>query len=198
MGMARNKEFETSEVLDKALNLFWCKGYNGTSMQEVVDCLGISRSSLYDTFGDKRQLYLAALERYRSQMAGALLQAVQQATAVVPTVSKVFEMAVHESLADQLGKGCFMVNSTVELAPHDPEVARIVKANLEDIEEAFYQLIRKGQQQGEVTSKHDARALARFLFNAMSGLRVAAKAGAGRGVYEDVVALSLSILKSDG
>ncbi len=198
MLMARNKEFEEAEVLDKAVNLFWCKGYNGTSMQEVVDCLGISRSSLYDTFGDKRQLYLAALGRYRSQMAGALLQTVQNATLVMPTLSQLFEIAVHESLADRLTKGCFMVNSSVELAPHDPEVARIVKANLEDIEEAFYQLIRKGQQQGEVTSKHDARALARFLFNAMSGLRVAAKAGAGRGVYEDVVALSLSILKSDG
>jgi TetR/AcrR family transcriptional repressor of nem operon len=167
-------------------------------MQEVVDCLGISRSSLYDTFGDKRQLYLAALGRYRSQMAGALLQAVQQATEVLPTLRKVFEMAVQESLTEPLGKGCFMVNSTVELAPHDPEVARIVKANLEDIEEAFYQLIRKGQQQGEITPKHDARALARFLFNAMSGLRVAAKAGAGRDTYEDVVNLSLSVLRSDG
>jgi TetR/AcrR family transcriptional repressor of nem operon len=193
--MARSKEFEEAAILDKAVHLFWCKGYNGTSMQEVVDCLGISRSSLYDTFGDKRQLYLAALGRYRCQMAGALLQAVQQATEVVPTLRKVFEMAVQESLADPLGKGCFMVNSTVELAPHDPEVARIVKANLEDIEEAFYQLIRKGQQQGEITPKHDARALARFLFNAMSGLRVAAKAGAGRGVYEDVVNLSLSVLR---
>ncbi|MBD0259247.1 MAG: TetR/AcrR family transcriptional regulator [Cytophagales bacterium] len=193
--MARNKEFEEAEVLEKAVNLFWCKGYNGTSMQDVVDCLGISRSSLYDTFGDKRQLYLAALNQYRSQMAGALLQTVQQATSVVPTLSRLFEMAVHESLADRLGKGCFMVNSTVELAPHDPEVARIVKANMEDIEEAFYQLIRKGQEQGEVTPKHDARALARFLFNTMSGLRVAAKAGAGRGVYDDVVNLSLSVLR---
>ncbi len=193
--MARNKEFEEAEVLDKALNLFWCKGYNGTSMQEVVDCLGISRSSLYDTFGDKRQLYLAALNRYRRQMAGALLQTVQGATSVVPTLRQLFEMAVHESLADRLGKGCFMVNSTVELAPHDPEVARIVKANMEDIEEAFYQLIRKGQGQGEVTPRHDARALARFLFNTLSGLRVAAKAGAGRAVYDDVVNLSLSVLK---
>jgi TetR/AcrR family transcriptional repressor of nem operon len=196
--MARNKEFEEAAVLDKAVHLFWCKGYNGTSMQEVVDCLGISRSSLYDTFGDKRQLYLAALGRYRSQMAGALLQAVQQATEVLPTLRKVFEMAVQESLTEPLGKGCFMVNSTVELAPHDPEVARIVKANLEDIEEAFYQLIRKGQQQGEITPKHDARALARFLFNAMSGLRVAAKAGAGPDVYADVINLSLSVLKLNG
>jgi NAD(P)-dependent dehydrogenase (short-subunit alcohol dehydrogenase family) len=73
--------------------------------------------------------------------------------------------------------------------------ARIVKANMEDIEEAFYQLIRKGQQQGEVTPKHDARALARFLFNTMSGLRVAAKAGAGQDVYADVVHLALSVLK---
>ena len=193
--MARNKEFEEAEVLDKAVTLFWCKGYNGTSMQEVVDCLGISRSSLYDTFGDKRQLYLAALDRYRTRMAGALLQTVQRATAVLPTVEQLFEMAVQESLASQLTKGCFMVNSAVELAPHDPEVARIVKANMEDIEEAFYQLIRKGQQQGEIPPKHDARALARFLFNTMSGLRVAAKAGAGRGVYEDVVNLSLSVLR---
>jgi len=193
--MARTKEFQEEQVLDKAVALFWCKGYNGTSMQEVVDCLGISRSSLYDTFGDKRQLFLAALSRYRIRMAGAMLEMVNASVATLPAFEQLFRLTVRESLADKVTKGCFMVNATVELAPHDPEVAALVKANMEDIEEAFYRLILKGQQRGEITSNHQARAFARFLFNSLSGLRVAAKAGAEKQVYEDIVALSLSILK---
>jgi TetR/AcrR family transcriptional repressor of nem operon len=105
--MARNKEFEEAAVLDKAVHLFWCKGYNGTSMQEVVDCLGISRSSLYDTFGDKRQLYLAALGRYRSQMAEPCCKPCSKPRRWLPTLRKLFEMAVHESLTEPLGKGMF-------------------------------------------------------------------------------------------
>lgn len=193
--MARTKEFNEMEVLDKAIDLFWFKGYNGASMQDVVDSLGLSRSSIYDTFGDKHQLYIAALEQYRKQAAGGLINMVTQSTNPLQTIQQLFEMLSNDSVNAVCNKGCFMTNSTIELAPHDPQIHKIVKDNMQDIEEAFYNLVKKGQDLGEITNKQDARALARFLFNTISGIRVAAKSGAGKAVYQDIIEVTLSVLR---
>ena len=193
--MARTKEFNEMEVLDKAIDLFWFKGYNGASMQDVVDSLGLSRSSIYDTFGDKHQLYIASLEQYRKQAAGGLINMVTQSTNPLQTIQQLFEILSNDSVNAVCNKGCFMTNSTIELAPHDPQIHKIVKDNMQDIEEAFYNLVKKGQDLGEITNKQDARALARFLFNTISGIRVAAKSGAGKAVYQDIIEVTLSVLR---
>ena len=193
--MARTKEFNEIEILDKAIDLFWFKGYNGASMQDVVDSLGLSRSSIYDTFGDKHQLYISALEQYRKQAAGGLIDMVKQSTSPIQTIQQLFEMLSNDSLNTVCNKGCFMTNSTIELAPHDPEIHKIVKDNMQDIEEAFYNLVKKGQDLGEITNQNDARALARFLFNTISGIRVAAKSGADKAVYQDIIHVTLSVLR---
>ncbi len=193
--MARTKEFDENEVLDKALNLFWCRGYNGTSMQDLVDGLGISRSSLYDTYGDKHTLFLTTLERYRTMQAAAMIRMVENATSVRDTIRDLFRFAVGETVADKLQKGCFMVNSAVEVAATDKKVAAIVNRNMQDIESAFCKAIEKGQQRGEITTRHNARSLSRFIFNTFSGLRVAARSGADKKVFEDVVEVALSVLE---
>jgi len=193
--MARTKEFNEIEILDKAIDLFWFKGYNGASMQDVVDSLGLSRSSIYDTFGDKHQLYIAALEQYRKQAAGALITMAKDSEHPLQTIQQLFEMLANDSLNTICSKGCFMTNSTIELAPHDPEIHKIVKDNMQDIEEAFYHLVKKGQDLGEITNQNDARALARFLFNTISGIRVAAKSGANKAVYQDIIDVTLSVLR---
>ncbi len=193
--MARTKEFNEIEILDKAIDLFWFKGYNGASMQDVVDSLGLSRSSIYDTFGDKHQLYISALEQYRKQAAGGLIDMVKQSISPIQTIQQLLEMLSNDSLNTVCNKGCFMTNSTIELAPHDPEIHKIVKDNMQDIEEAFYNLVKKGQDLGEITNQNDARALARFLFNTISGIRVAAKSGADKAVYQDIIHVTLSVLR---
>ncbi len=193
--MTRSKLFNENDVLDKAVQLFWCKGYHGTSAQDLVDALGISRSSLYDTFGDKRQLYIKALQQYRSVAAKGLINMIEESTQIDKTVEQIFRMAVKESLADKLTKGCFVVNTTVELAPHDKEIASIINENMNDIEDALCLGIKKGQEQGVFTKHQNARAFARFLFNNISGLRVAAKSGADKKVFDDIVRVTLSVLK---
>ncbi|MDR6560185.1 MULTISPECIES: TetR/AcrR family transcriptional regulator [unclassified Arcicella] len=193
--MARTKEFNEIEILDKAIDLFWFKGYNGASMQDVVDSLGLSRSSIYDTFGDKHQLYISALEQYRKQAAGGLIDMVKQSVSPLQTIQQLLEMLANDSLNPICSKGCFMTNSTIELAPHDPEIHKIVKDNMQDIEEAFYNLVKKGQDLGEITNQNDARALASFLFNTISGIRVAAKSGANKAVYQDIIDVTLSALR---
>lgn len=193
--MARTKEFDQAAILDKAVDLFWYKGYNATSMQDIVDGLGLSRSSIYDTFGDKHKLYIAALERYRDQAAGGLIDMVNKAENTIVTLEEMFKMLVHDSFTDRLPKGCFMVNSTVELAPHDEEIDKIVSENMQNIEDAFFQLITKGQESGEISKEKNPRAIARFLFNTISGLRVAAKSGVKQDIYNDIVTVALGGIK---
>lgn len=193
--MARNKAFDEDEVLDKAVHLFSQKGFNGTSAQDLVDCLGISRSSLYGTYTDKRTLFVESLKRYREKTAGTLLSLLQSTDDAEAIIKQVFNTLIKDSIEDKLFSGCFMVNATVEMAPHDDEVSAIVNGNMQDVEEALFKAVRKGQQSGQFSTQHSARSLARFLFNTFSGIRVAAKSGTDKKVLDDVVKVALGALK---
>lgn len=192
--MARLKEFDENEVLDKAVNLFWTKGYNGTSAQDLVENLGISRSSLYDTFSDKRTLFLKALTRYRTKMGGAAIKLIEETKNPAQTIKQLFKMVVNESCDPAIPKGCFIINSMVELAPHDQEVAEIVNGNAQDMEDAFFLAIKKGQESGQFSTKNNARGMARLMFNTVSGMRVAARSGMDKKGMDDIVKTLLATL----
>lgn len=192
--MARTKDFDENEVLTKAIQIFWHKGYNGTSMQDLVDGLGISRSSLYDTYTDKHTLFVKALESYQCQAAGSIQELINVNGPAIATVKKLLEFATNDMLDDKQQKGCFMVNAEVEVAPHDADVNNIVCKNDQQMEDAFYQVIKKGQDSGEITNPQDARALARFIFNAVKGMRVTAKSTTDKSVFEDIIGLTVSVL----
>jgi TetR/AcrR family transcriptional repressor of nem operon len=193
--MARTKEFDENAVVEKAVLLFWCHGYNGASAQDMVEQLGISRSSLYDTFGDKRSLFIRALQQYRDAMAGSLITMIRQSTDIEQTIQQLLEQVGREAVKDKTGKGCFIVNTTIELAAHDAEIAGIIRQNMIDIENALSAAIKKGQKEGVYSKKHSAAALARFLFNTISGLRVASKTGTDKATYDDIIKVSLAALK---
>ncbi|MGN7809890.1 MULTISPECIES: TetR/AcrR family transcriptional regulator [Flavobacterium] len=186
--MARTKEFNEDQVLDKAIEIFWHKGYNGTSAQDLVNHLGLSRSSLYDTFGDKQKLFARALKKYHDENYIKIKEILETATNIKETLSVIFKLAVVESLEDRITKGCFMVNSAVELAMHDADIAKIVNDNRKIMEEVFYTAVKKGQELGQISSKQEARSLARFIFNNYSGIRVLARAGErDKQVYDDIL-----------
>lgn len=193
--MARVKEFDEDAVLDKAVALFWTKGYNGTSAQDLVDYLGISRSSLYGTYGDKHTLFLKALQRYREKNSAAFLKLVKASDDAGESIKKIFNALVDESFNYEIPKGCFMVNSAVELAPHDIEIAEMVKGDAKDAETALSIAVQKGKDSGQFSNPASAQSLARFLFNNISGMRVAARAGADREVLDDIVKNLLYALK---
>ena len=192
--MARTKEFDEEVVLNKAVDLFWYKGFNGTSAQDLVDELGISRSSMYDTFGDKHAIFIKSLQRYCKKLAGSMVTYIDQSENVEATIKQIFKVASAEAVEDKLSKGCFMVNTIIELAPHDKDVAAIVKQYIQDIENALCRAIEKGQDQGVFSKRQTARSLASFLFNNLSGIRVASKLGTDAKVYDDVVSVVLSVL----
>jgi TetR/AcrR family transcriptional repressor of nem operon len=186
--MARTKEFNEDQVLDHAIEIFWHKGYNGTSAQDLVTHLGLSRSSIYDTFGDKQKLFSQSLQRYQKQSQDQIMKLLEDSQNIKETLHDIFKQAVVESLEDRITKGCFMVNSSVELAMHNEEIAKIVKSNSRKMEEVFTNAVKKGQEAGNISKQHKPSVLARFIFNNYSGIRVLARAGErDKQVYDDIV-----------
>ena len=192
--MARTKDFDEVEVLAKAIKLFWQKGYNGTSMQDLVEGLGISRSSLYDTFGDKHQLYLKALQSYKQSEAAKRDQILNGSLPAKVAIQQLMDMTIAEMIRDKQHKGCFLINSAVETAPHDKETNAIICQNEQQLENTFYEVIKTGQSNGEISSKEEPRALARLLLNTIVGLRVTGKSATDKAVFDDIVKLIMSML----
>lgn len=195
MFMARLKVFNEEDALDKAIEIFWSKGYNGTSAQDLVTYLGLSRSSLYDTFGDKHSLFIKALQRYQKKSYDDVSSVLQKSENIKETIKEIFAQAIIESFEDKITKGCFMVNSTVELALHDTEIGKVVNDNRQKMEEVFFLAIKRGQELNQISRSSDPRLLARFIFNNYSGIRVLARsAGTPKQVFDDVLKVLLSLL----
>lgn len=192
--MARTKDFDENEVLAKAIQLFWHKGYNGTSMQDLVEGLGISRSSLYDTYTDKHTLFVKALKSYQCAGAAKIHSIINHGETAKETIQKLLEFTTNDLLDDRQQKGCFMVNAQVEVAPHDAEVNNVVGDNEQQMEDAFYFVIKKGQEKGEFKNEQDARILSRFIFNAVKGMRVTAKSSKDKSSFDDIIKLTISAL----
>lgn len=193
--MARPKAFDEETVLEKAMTLFWCRGYEATSVQDLVDGLGISRASLYDTYGDKHGLYVRALKKYRDTERLGLCRHVEQAKPAFDLLRDLFAMGTQSALTDADHKGCFMVNSAVELAPHDAAIAKIVADNQCVFIERLRQLVERGQREGSILSQHPPAHLAAFLFNTYAGIKVLAKTQPEPATLRAIMHVAMSILR---
>jgi Transcriptional regulator len=190
--LARSKEFDEDAVLLKAMKLFWAQGYEKTSMQDLVEQMGIHRRSIYDTFGDKHALYLRALKRYSDTVWNSIEQRAQSSQSAQAAIRSVMEAAVDRN--EERPPGCLMVNTAVELALHDPELEACVNQSWSGTEELFRNLIIQGQQAGELSASLDAELLAPYLNNSLIGLRVMAKTQYNREKLKQIIATTMSIL----
>lgn len=193
--MARPKAFDEQVVLNQAVDLFCGRGYEATSVQDLVDGLGINRASLYDTYGDKHALYRQALEQYQQCSQATIHQLLNQSRPAIDLLHDLLEGVVNDILSDPVQKGCFMVNASIELAAHDAEIARIVAQNQQTLVSKFTELIERGQREGDITSKHAAGDLSQFIFNTVSGLRVLGKMQSPAASLESVVRVAISSLQ---
>lgn len=193
--MARPREFERDVVLDRAMQVFWSRGYEATSIQHLVDRMGIQRGSLYGTFGDKRALFFAAIERYDRVMTAKLLATLEGPPSGKAAIERFFRLKVELALTPGRPRGCLMTNSAAELASRDRGTARRVGATLAKLEAAFQGAVVRAQQAGEVDRRHHPRALARYLTSSAQGLSVMAKASPDRAVLEDIVDVILAALQ---
>lgn len=192
--MARPKAFDEDITLGKAIDLFWCQGYEATSMQQLVDGLGINRASLYDTYGDKYTLYVKALERYRQSSLTSLCTLLDQPRSARALLTDLLDNVLREILDDPDHKGCFMVNSAIELAPHNPDIAKIVSANQRLFEDRLQAVIARGQADNDISHRHPAADLARFVFNTINGLKVVGRSNPDEAALRSVVAVAMATL----
>ena len=192
--MARHKEFDRDEALHKAMEVFWSRGYEATSIQDLVTHMGINRQSLYDTFGDKHTLFLQALDRYREVESCKVSELLGRPGPVKRTVRQLFEGVVQRALCDGQRRGCFMGNAASELAGRCKETAARTGSNMTTTEAAFHRTLLRGKKQGELKGVRDLRAVARFLYSSMQGLALTAKTTQDRKTLEDVVKVTLSVL----
>ncbi|OUL08171.1 TetR family transcriptional regulator [Sedimentibacter sp. SX930] len=193
--MARSKEFNEEEALDKAMEIFWKQGYEKTSIQDLVDQMGIHRRSLYDTFGDKHSLFVQTLERYESLIAAQIRNQITEEMTTVESIRKIFELAVYSDNASP--KGCLMVNTAVELSLLDNEISQRIKSAFKQTENLIADLLIRGQARGEVASSFDINELARYIHNALIGVRVLVKMTANPKEFDSTIDMTLSILKND-
>jgi len=192
--MARHKEFDRDEALHKAMEVFWSRGYEAASIQELVNQMGINRQSLYDTFGDKHALYLQALDRYRQMDFYKLSELLERAGPVKKNLRQLFEGVVEGALCGGERRGCFMGNAMSELAGRCKATAARACSNMAAMEDGFYRALLRGKKDGELKGVRDPRAVARFLYSSVQGLSLMAKATQDRRKLEDVVKVTLSVL----
>lgn len=212
--MPRAKEFDPEQALDRALDLFWRKGYAGASLRDLLEHMEISRQSLYDTFGDKRSLFLKALARYEELSMGNTIKLLQldeipsyrlatdpearaRAARFVRSplaIRGFFETYVAEVVLSRDHGSCLMANTAIEVGPTDPEIHAVVRAYFQRIEDAFFTLLGAAIEAGELEER-DPRALARHLMNTLYGLGVMGRAGASRMALRQMIDVGLSVLR---
>ncbi len=191
--MGRPHEFDRKETLSKAMDVFWEKGYKATSIQDLVDHMGIKRGSIYNTFGDKHSLFIAAVEYYGEEVTSKTIQVLESEGSPVENIRIFFETIVNTP-SERKTRGCLISNTVVELAPHDDQVADAVKVVLEKIQNAFLNCLNRAVELGELPEDTNTKVLSQFLATSTHGLIVTGKSALNPKEVKDVVDVILSTL----
>ena len=193
--MARGpaKQFDPDHALHQAMNVFWTKGYADSGLQELLGAMGISRKSLYDTFGNKRQLYLRALERYTENFVGRTVQILDANGSPLNNIRRALEQfAVTRGKA--ISKGCFIGVGMAQSVADDQEMASVLRDHLLKIEDAFARTLERALEAGELGSGISPRDLARTLTATTQGLAMRRRVDQDPDVTQSIVRSTLAML----
>ena len=173
--MARPREFDETAAVQSAMDCFWQRGYEATSMRDLAASMGMSAPSLYNAFGDKQGLFARALELYLDCTTRDRVRRLEQSLPPKDAIQRFFAEIIEHSISDRERKGCFLVNSALEVAPHDTECRAVITKQFNDIEAFFKRCILEAQADGTVPSGVDANDTARLLLGVLLGVRVLAR-----------------------
>ncbi|SLK03609.1 MULTISPECIES: TetR/AcrR family transcriptional regulator [unclassified Paenibacillus] len=193
--MARTREFDEEKVLDAAMQLFWEKGYEATSLSDLTSRMGIQRPSIYSTFGDKRELFETSLRKYTMARAAEMRTRLAGIASVKEAFRTFFAEIVDEEYnAERLSRGCFCINTMVELAPHDEKFEILTREHQMYLSVIFQENIERGMRSGELNPSLDAKAVAQALIVSLIGLTVFMKSRPNRSFIENSIRVTLSLL----
>lgn len=190
--MSRPRSFDEDAVIEAAMRQFWRHGYAGTSVRDLGEVMGLGQASFYNAFGDKRSLFARCLDRYLDQ---GMRERLGRLAATLPprqAIAGLLEEIVARSLRDRMG--CLLVNSALEVAPHDRGVAGVVAARLAELEDFFRARVLAGQADGSINATRDPDDLARMLMTLLLGLRVLARGRPDRATMQGAVRQALALL----
>ncbi|WP_054025267.1 TetR/AcrR family transcriptional regulator [Bacillus sp. FJAT-28004] len=193
--MGRTREFDEEKVLEAAMQLFWEKGYEATSLSDLTSKMGIQRPSIYSAFGDKKELFEAALRKYTMSRASLIRTRLQNHPTVKEAFRTFFEGIVAEEYAEDRSRGCFCINTMVELAPHDEKFEVLTREHQMYLSVIFQETIERGIQSGELEIEVSAKALSQSLIVSLIGLTVIMKARPERSFIDNTIDVILTQLK---
>jgi len=192
--MARPREFDQESALRRAMQVFWRKGYGATSLADLLKATGLSKSSLYQTFTDKRTLFLAAFETYREARVTYLRDRLNDGRPARESIEAFFDDVLRQATDKARPYGCMSCNEAVELGPEDAHVRKVVAADFQAVEDLFADAIARGQRDGSIRSQVNARVLARFLTVNLQGIQVMVRARTDASRVADNVKVMLASL----
>lgn len=184
--MPWQKTFDIDKATDKATEVFWKKGYEATSMADLIEAMQINKGSLYNAFGSKKELFDRALARYDQRNRAAKIAALREWDDPVAAIQALFDGLIQEAQGTNHNLGCFVINTAQDLPNQPPEVADLVRKSLADIEGFFCEMIEKGQEKGEIPEAVVAASTAQALLSMLVGLRLLARGAAETGALEAI------------
>jgi TetR/AcrR family transcriptional repressor of nem operon len=188
--MARPREFDLPAAIDRGTRLLWSKGYEATSLDDLLRAMGIAKSSFYGVFRGKRDFLFKALDHYSDQVVDTLFGDSSEGSARA-AIARTFE-----SVIDRAGmEGCFLQNCAIELAHRDARTRVAVRRGLHRLEKAYYKAVVRGQETGEIPKSADALVLSRYLTASLNGLQTLARVERDRKALRQVAQAALSVLK---
>ena len=193
--IGRPQEFDTEKALNQAMNQFWENGFDGTSLQDLLDSTGLSKSSLYQAFGGKQELFLRCLDEYADSLKADLLKRLATSNTAIQFLEDVFKSAADEARKTKKPKGCLIMNTVSEFAQSDTEIARHVSTGIGGLKEVFVAAIERAKQEGTVSKKSNSDQLANYLLSSMSGIRSMVKGGMEARSVEEIVFFIMKAVK---
>lgn len=193
--MGRTREFDEEKVLDAAMQLFWEKGYEATSLSDLTSRMGIQRPSIYSAFGDKKELFEAALRKYTMTRASDVRSRLQNTPSVKEAFCTFFKDVADEEYTENRSRGCFCINTMVELAPHDEKFEILTREHQMYLSIIFQETIERGIQSGELEADVNAKALSQALIVSLIGLTVIMKSRPERSFVDNTIDVILTLLK---
>jgi TetR/AcrR family transcriptional repressor of nem operon len=194
MSMGRPAEFDRDRVLDAAMHLFWQKGYEATSLTDLLRTMGLSKSSLYQAFGSKHELFESCITRYKNMLVADMQTALDNAGSARRFIEQVFYAVAAETKNSETRRGCLVMNTASEFSQRDPTVARRITASTRAFSKVFATAVKQAQGNGEIPTDRDPNVLASYLVSSMTGLRTMVKAGASARKVTDIARVILTAL----
>jgi TetR/AcrR family transcriptional regulator, transcriptional repressor for nem operon len=192
--LGRPLEFDPDKAVDIAMEVFWCRGYETTSMTDLLDAMDLSKSSFYQTYGSKQQVFERCLKRYADMLSTNMEKELNAASSGRRFIENMFDTIANTAQQAEGAKGCLMVNSANEFGQRDPAIAISLDEGLLLFTEIFIKAVKRAQLEGEISADADPRAIANYLHICISGLRTMIKAGADKTSAKGTVALILKAL----